>query len=230
METVEPGVTPPVTEDKRAAAAAGGSMTEAIIAAVAVVLTVLGIIGIDPITLVSIAIMGLGAVFVLESASLMRPVRDILRGMGEDTRRREGLTIGGMGVQALLGILAIVLGFLTLVGLTFTLDIVALLVLGVAAILAAPTIGMINWSVARMHHATLTAATTGGARPITVATSSIRTIVGIAAIVLAILSLADIAPLLLTEIGVLVMGGLLLAESMTYGAEFRHLGPRRVRV
>ena len=130
----------------------GGSLSAVFLAGAAgIVLGILALLGINPSTLTSAAIIAFGAALVLSSnsvwhlhqlkrASLTAPAAGQASTSGREILANE-MAFGSAGVQALAGLAAIVLGILALAGgNAVVLDLVALLALGGTLILTGSTL------------------------------------------------------------------------------------------
>ena len=117
-------------------------ITELILALGAVVLGILGLVGLFPTPLAAIAVIALGVMLLSEGASIVFRAYELLAeaGTGETLAASEA----GRAITAefLAGVAGVVLGILGLIGIkTITLVLVALLAIGAAALLRSSALG-----------------------------------------------------------------------------------------
>lgn len=122
----------------------GGISSEALAGGVAVVLGILALLDIGSHVLVSISAIVIGAALILECGAMNRiNALDVDNGKHLTMRRitRRAVT-GSEGAQMLVGLAAIVLGILALVGVeTSALNLIALLAIGVSILLSGAALG-----------------------------------------------------------------------------------------
>jgi hypothetical protein len=209
--------------EKSAKVVAGGSMTEALCGAGAVVLAIIALAGTAQGYLASIAAIALGVGLVAQGGAVAARFRDLLHEAGSyelDTRTELG---GGMGAELLGGVAGIVLGVLGLIGVATPIVIpIAVIVFGGALLFgSAATVDLSTISAhggnARFAHV---------ARQASLAASGTQALAGIAGIVLGILALLGVDAVLLTLVGLLVLGASVLlsgsAVSTRMAAVARH--------
>jgi hypothetical protein len=184
---------------------AGGSITEAVCGAGTVVLAILGLAGVLPGYMASVAAIAFGVALLAQGSAIAarysQLVRETLPSEWE-TRTELG---GGMGAELLAGAAGVVLGVLGLLGLaTAVLIPVAVIVFGAALLLgsgATVDLGALGvpggHDLPRFAHA---------ARQVTVAASGAQMLVGIGAVVLGIVALVGIDPVTVTLVALLVTG------------------------
>jgi hypothetical protein len=201
----------------------GGALAETLTGAGTLVLAIIGLAGFMPMTLLSIATIGLGASFLLEGGAVATRLSDVI---SEVTEGRVDIAELGSGLSAefIAGIGGIALGILSLVGiLPMVLTAVAAIVFGGALVVGA---GVKN----RLSHLTIGEEEHRLARIIlreaVMASGGVQLLVGLAAIVLGILALLNIVPMELTLVAVLSAGGVVLLGGTALGARmvalFRH--------
>jgi len=201
-----------------------GSSGEAVAGAAAVVLAILGLVGVLPLYMVSIAAICIGAAMFQEGtaiASQFKELEEHINGSDEKTKVALG---GGMGFQVLGGIAGIVLGILALVGVApGVLISVAAIAMGGALLLGAGATERLDrlqtqWSVRHhrpqwMHDSILGA-------------SGLQVLAGLGAVTLGIIALSGVAPMVLDLVAMLTIGGsVLLAGSAIageLGVELKH--------
>jgi hypothetical protein len=186
-----------------------GSTSEAIAGAGAAVLAIIGLAHMVPFYMMAIGVIVLGVAFMCESGVVMAEFAERLR--GGTTFPAEKIEVGGgISAEMLGGLAGVVLGVLALIGLVpQILCSVAVLVFGgcmlVGAAATARAREMAPIGESRSFEI---------GREATMAASGAEGLVGLAAIVLGILSICGIAAQPLTLIGILVLGaGLLLSGS-----------------
>jgi len=181
-----------------------GSMVEAVGGFVAVVLSILSLANVAPVQLASIATIAVGTALLFEGGSFaMR-----FWSLPEEFREGHwGVTelAGGMMAEFLAGITGIVLGIFALGGHASALLMsVSILIFGLALLFGSGLTSRLNYlemepeekgSIAwRLGHATTTVAV------------SVQILFGLTATVLGILALVGIAPLVLAEVTLLILG------------------------
>jgi hypothetical protein len=198
---------PEPEQEKSIKVVAGGSVTEAICGAGAVVLAIIGLAGTLPGYLASIAAIAFGVALLAQGGTIAAQYSRLLRETSPqewDARAELG---GGMGAEFLAGGAGVVLGILGLLGIgTGTLIPIAVIVFGGALLLG---------SGSTVDLGTLTTSSSGGrfaqvSRQATVAASGAQVLIGVAAIVLGILALVGIEPVPVTLVALLVLGASVL--------------------
>jgi hypothetical protein len=193
--------------------AAGESVTESIVGLGAVVLGILGLLGVAPLTLASIAAICVGVALLLEGAAVTTRLARLANGFGA-----RNLDIsGGLGAESLAGVAAIALGILSLVRID------PLVLLPVAAIVIGAGLLLGGTSVARVSSLRVAGApapqdTMGEiAREGVEAAAGGHVLVGIGAVVLGILALLGYAPLTLMLVAMLSLGAAFLLSGAAIG-------------
>lgn len=199
---------------------AGGAGMKTIGGIAVAVLAILAIIGLIPAVLTAIAGIVFGAAMLLEGISIGAEYNKIARWVADTEAERVEVS-GGTGVEMLVGIAAIAMGILSLIGIAAPILIPALIITGgVGLILSAGTlqrlddlrlitIGPTSVSARRVAHESMVGGTMSDV------------LGGIAAMVLGILSLVMIAPMaaegmgILPQVGMLVLG---VASAIAGGA------------
>jgi hypothetical protein len=192
-------------ESKTLKAVAGGSLTEAVCGAAAVVLAIIGLAGALPPWMASIATIAFGVALLAEGGAVAARYRSMLHEVSGGERTELG---GGMGAEFLAGGAGVVLGILGLIGLApATLIPIAVLAFGGALLLGSGStmeLGLLRAPGAfeeRYAHVT---------RQATVAASGAQVLIGLAAIVLGIIALVGIDPITLSLVALLVLGASVL--------------------
>jgi hypothetical protein len=200
----------PETESERQKSikvVAGGSITEAICGAAVVVLTIVGLAGVMPGTMASIATIAFGVALLAQgSAIAARFSRLVHEAVPRewDTRAEIG---GGMGAEFLAGGAGVVLGILGLLGVgTAVLIPIAVIVFGGALLLGSGvTVDLGSLAEPAPHERFVEIA-----RQATAAASGAQVLIGISAIVLGIIALVGIETTLVTLVALLVVGAAVL--------------------
>jgi hypothetical protein len=186
--------------------------TELLLACGAVVLSILGIVGLLPNDLAAIAVIGLGVLLLFEGANVGLRYTELLYEAGATSKSRVAEVTRGIMTEFLGGVAGIVLGILALLRIVpMTLMSVAVITYGGTLLL---TSGESVWlasssnenEVVRqlMHSMSLAAA--GG-----------QVLVGLAALALGILGLVGIAPMMMILIALLATGASILWRSSFLG-------------
>ncbi len=198
-----------------------GSIGEAVGGAAAVVLAILGLLGLLPMTLGAIAMIALGVALLAGGAALSRrystgvPTNAV-------TRARQEI-VGALGMQALGGVAAIVLGVLALLRVDpATLLAIGVLVLGGALLAAGGSIARLARSARWLRAEPGRLSDADSWSP---ATGWWEAEVGIGALVLGILALTGHNPMTLTLVALLCVGAALLVGGTLIAARlFSYFG------
>lgn len=194
----------------------GGSSTEALTGAGAVVLAILGLAHIAPEMMVAISSIALGAALTMDGIAVGAEYSRILEESGNGAISRMGFS-GGLSTQVVGGIAAVALGILALLHVeTVALSAISAIVLGATVMFSSGVETRLNALkieasgdhelAKRIARESLTAAT--GA----------DMLIGLAAVVLGILALVGIAPTPLTLVAMLSLGAsILLTGSAVIG-------------
>lgn len=182
-----------------------GSVGEAVAGAAGLVLAILGLLGILPLTLDAIAGIALGVALLLGGAALAARYSRAIPPTALPRARHD--ISGALGLQAIAGIAAVVLGVLALLGVS-SLELLAVTVIVLGAALLAVGGGM-----ARLGRSARwlrgDAGRSGEVDSASVA-AGWEALIGVAAVVLGILALTGRSPLMLTLIAMLCVGAALL--------------------
>jgi len=194
--------------------AESAAATESITGAIAVVLAILGLIGVLPGVFAAVSTIAVGVALAVAGSALAAHYTRTLGGNELVYERHEGER--GMRMEALASVGGVVLGILALIGVS------PITLLPIAAIVLGGALLMVGGSAARVESLTRSQVATG-ARPIPlehapyVATGS-DLLVGVGAIVLGILGLSGHAPQTLTLIAMLGIGAAVLLNGSTIAA------------
>lgn len=194
----------------------GGSSTEWLAGAAALVLAIVGLAHIEPMFMVAVAPIALGAALIFDGAVVAREYSRILASSGDGTIQNVEFG-GGISSQIGGGVAAMVLGVLALVHLNpLVLTPIAAIVLGATLVFSSGVNTRLN---------ALKIETSGehdvakriAEEAMTTATGS-EVLVGLGAIVLGIVALVGLAPLTLTLVAMLALGAaILLSGSAVIG-------------
>jgi hypothetical protein len=190
---------------------AGGSITEAVAGAAAVVLAIVGLAGTFPGYMACIATIAFGVALLAQGGAVAARYRRLLHEVTPlewDARMELG---GGMGAEFIGGATGVVLGVLGLLGLaTTTLIAVAVIVFGAALLLGGGATADLGSLGGPARHAHI-------ARQATVAASGTQMLVGIGAVVLGIIALVGADALLIELVALLVLGASVLLSGAAVG-------------
>lgn len=198
-------------EQRSAKLVTAGSVMEACGAVAAIILSILGLIGREPMIMFSAAVISLGAAFLVEALAVAGRYSRILYEIRETSQDNARLG-GGVGTEIIGGIAAITLGVLAILGIEpVTLISSAVITLGVTAMLGSSTKERLsaldvhgrygNERAVRAAHSAML----GGA--------GAQTMAGLAAVILGILALMGINPLILGMSAMLTLGAAILIAS-----------------
>jgi hypothetical protein len=193
----------------------GGSTTEAIGGAAAIVLAILGLLGVLPTVLASIASIAIGVGLIVAGGAIAARYERVLAGPDTATVHRE--IAGGMGMEAFAGVAALVLGILALLGLS------PMTLLAISAIAAGAGLLMASGSMARLESLVRWETvhdTESRMRDTIYAASGSEVLIGVGAIVLGILALTGHDPLTLVLVALLSIGASLLVSGSTIAGRF----------
>ncbi|WP_438020402.1 hypothetical protein WMF18_15585 [Sorangium sp. So ce315] len=190
----------------------GGSLAEVACGAATVVLAILALTGTLQGYLVPIATIVLGVALLAHGSAVATRLRDISAGTGAagwDTRPELG---SGAGAELIGGAAGVVLGILALVGIAPAVLLpVAVIVFGGALLLGGGVTADLGALDAPGAHERLGDVS----RQASVAASGLQTLVGAGAVVLGILALVGIDPVVLTLVGLLVLGSAVVLSGTT---------------
>lgn len=198
-----------------------GSVGEAVGGAAALVLAILGLLGLLPVTLAAIAAIALGAGLLVAGAAMSRRYS---RGMPPATlsRARQEI-VGALGMQAIAGIAAVVLGVLALLGVDPLILLgVSVLVLGAALLAGGSGMARLARSARWLRGEPGRLGDAEGWYP---ATGWWEAEIGVGAVVLGILALTGHDPMALTLVALLSVGAaLLVGGSLLTARLFSYFG------
>ncbi|MDG5814581.1 hypothetical protein QA601_05810 [Chitinispirillales bacterium ANBcel5] len=180
-----------------------GTLAEGIVGAGAMVVAILGLVGILPLIMLYVATIAVGAALLFEGGAVSSRIGTMAR--SERALSNEYAELGtGMTAEFLAGAAGVVLGVLALLGIApITLVSIAAIVYGGALILGSSATARINSLSFRNYE---TESGSQAAQEALVAASGVQMLVGIGAAVLGILALIGIAPVTLTLVCMLMLG------------------------
>ena len=186
--------------DPRVTEMEAGSIGEAVGGAAALGLAILALIGLLPITLAAIAAIALGCGMLVGGAALSRRFSLGLPAAAASRARQE--VVGALGMQAIAGIAAVVLGVLALLGIR------PLLLLSISALVLGGALLTGGAGVARLARSSRWLR--GDGESVAPAAGWWEAEIGVAAVVLGILALTGHDPATLTIVALLSVGAALL--------------------
>ncbi len=188
---------------KTAKVIAGGSIGEGLAGAAALVLAILGLVGVYPALMAAVATIVFGAALLIGGGAISSRVKNL---MEESTKGNFDMAEvgGGMTAEFLAGIAGVVLGVLALLGILPQLLLgIALIVFGGALVVGSSSTQELNYLAANRYENETARIL---AREAVGAASSLQLLFGIGAIVMGILALVDEPQLTFTLIGLLIVG------------------------
>ncbi len=202
----------------------GGTLIGALVAAGAATLAIIALAGLFPQMLLDIAVIGVGAAFLFEGASIAAGLSDLLHELQEG-KLQSGELVSGTTGETLAGMAGVALGILALLGVVPQILVPsAVMVFGVALMIGAGANVRLNALRAAHHeqHPLAQRVTHEAVR----ATASLQVLGGLAAITLGILALTGMETLTLSIVGMLSVSAVfLLADTAVAGrmmAIFEH--------
>ncbi|HEX2959813.1 MAG TPA: hypothetical protein VHO70_23460, partial [Chitinispirillaceae bacterium] len=190
-----------------------GSIGEGIVGGGAVVLAILGLISVYPLLLLSVAVIVVGAAFLIQGTTVVSRFSKLL----SDAWGGQGnLEIsGGMNAEFFGGITGVVLGILALIGVApLTLISISAIVYGATLIASGSTssrlLALLSPDNLKMNRIMQESANN---------TTSVDIMVGLGAISLGILSLVGFIPLTLNLVAVLAVGAVILMSGSAIGSK-----------
>lgn len=217
------GVTPPPTpgreQEKTLRIVSGGSITEAVAGAGAVILAILALAGMLPVTLAAIATIAVGVALLAQGGAAAARWSRLVRDVSHRPDERFELA-GGLGAEVVSGAAGIVLGVLALLGLSpLVLLPVALLAFGGGLLIGSGVTVELGGGVAPAAYDRFA----NLAREASLGASGAQALAGVASVVLGILALIGTMPLTLTLIGLLAVGAAVLFSGSAVSTRLMHL-------
>ena len=197
----------------------GGSLAETIAGAGAIVLSILGLVGILPDALLGVATIAIGGAFLMASGSIVSRLNELLTHVAGTTLDTGELAVG-MTTEFMGGIAGIALGVLSLLGLVPNILLpVAAMAFGFTLLFGARAqsrISELEMQCNAAHEMTRRVAHEAAS-----ATFGIEALFGIGALTLGILSVVGLAPVTLTLIAMLSVGAATLFSGAAVSARMR---------
>jgi hypothetical protein len=187
-----------------------GSIAAAVGGAGAVVLAIVGLIGLIPGALAAIATIALGAVLMLSSGALVTRYSRAFAGAPSSRVQHE--IAGGLGLEGMAGLSAVVLGILALLGADPS------ILLNAAAIVLGAGLIMASGALARLEaltHANAATAPEAVPQEVVHMASGADVLVGGAAVVLGIVGLGGHDPVTLALVALLCIGSAVMITGST---------------
>lgn len=205
MATIQETITEKMSEERKSARVVfGGSLAEGIVGGGVIVLALIGLSNIMPSVLLPIAVIAMGAAFLLEGGAVSMRFAKLL---GETSRGRLQEAEFGVGVTAefLGGIAGVVLGVLGLLGVNPTILIpVAVIVFGSALIFGSAVTARLN--ALEIEDSSESARFGRIAHEAVSAAAGVEFLLGLSAVVLGVIALVGVYTWTLSMIAVLVVG------------------------
>lgn len=190
--------------------AGGGSLAEAVVGAGAVILAVLGLVGMYSMWLAAIATIAIGASFLLGAGATTLEVSRLLS--GESTRTARAEIAGGATAEFFAGGAGVILGVLALLGrLPLTMIPVAAIIFGGALLLTSGAMARLNALL--IHAPERHEKAERIVREVLYGAVGADVLVGLGGVVLGILALAGYDPLTLSLVAMLAFGATVLINA-----------------
>lgn len=188
---------------------------------VAVILGILGLVGVYPLILGSIAVLAIGVMLLFEGAAVAAEYKQAVSHIEGGTVQKAEIG-GGMTAEMLAGAVGIVLGILALLGLLpLTLLSVSVLIFGGGLLIGSGVVAQLNsikiagaGTESKLEHLATEAAKAGAAGQV---------LIGLGVIVLGILALLGMQTLVLVLVSVLAIGGISVLTSSAIGGKIFEL-------
>jgi hypothetical protein len=195
-------------ERKFLAELSAGTGSEALVGAGAVILAIVGLAGIQSFYMLAIATIVVGAALLVEGGVMMAKQAEIATEL-RATHTENATATGGLSAELLGGAAGVILGILALVGVVpMILLACALVVFGACMLFGASMTSHVrNFA---LEPSSTHPAIREVAHEATIAATGAQALVALAAVVLGILALVQIAPMTLSLVGMLVLGGAIL--------------------
>jgi len=211
-----------LSERMSSESAAYGGFVDAIGGVVTIVLAVIGLTGVKPEMMVSIATIVFGVALLVEGGAMVSEYARLIFPSGVRAAGVENF--GGLGLSAhfLVGAAGIVLGVLALLGIApISLTSIALIAFGAAMVLSSNSV----WRLHQMKRSTMLPAegqsvsgTAVLANEMASESAGALTLAGLAAIVLGILAVAGMNPIVLTLAALIALGATLVLTGSSLSA------------
>ncbi len=200
-------------KNKAAKDVARGTLAEGIAGAAAVVLSILGLVGIFPLIMLYVATIAVGAALLFEGGAISARISSLV-GQRMENRAELSDIASAMTTEFVAGATGLALGVLALLGIApITLVSVASIVYGGALIMGGSVTARINALSLNESYESETARSV--AKEAVSAASGVQILIGIAAVVLGIMALLNIMAVTLVLVAMLALG---FADMLSGGA------------
>jgi hypothetical protein len=219
--TVRPINPVPVSERTTMKVVSGSSVVETVGGLGAIVLAILGLIGLWPGYMMAISVLALGGALLASGGAVAGRFSRLHRTLSTEW---ENVDLGGgMTGEVLGGAAAVVLGILALLGVfPLLLSAIAIIVLGAAVLAGSGTTYVVSY----LAGAPADLRTARVTREATSAAAGIQVLFGIGAAVLGILALVGMMPLLLILIALIALGTSVMVGGAAMSGRMTHFVPR----
>jgi hypothetical protein len=195
--------------------AAGGGIAEAACALAAVVLSILGIGGILPGSMMSVACIAVGTALMFAGGAVASRYSKQLESVFRGRSQTAGVAWGGVAAEAIAGVAGVVLGIIALLGTSsVTLVAIANIVFGAGLLIGGGAPSQVGGIPQFYQRADVERVT----REPVFASAGGQLLVGVGAIALGVLALLNLAPTILNLVALLMLGGSLVVGGTAIGA------------
>jgi hypothetical protein len=207
-----------------------GGLADAIGGIATIILAIIALAGVQPTTILPIAVIVFGATLLIQGGTLVSEYESIMFPAGGAAASPEQSSLGGLSTLFLVGVAGIVLGILALLGIApETLIAISVIAFGAALLLSSNSVRHL----AMMQTSRSDAPGTGAellSGEMASGSASVQVLAGLAAIVLGILAIAGVNPRILLLAALIVLGSaIILTGSALTGliVGFMRSTPRR---
>lgn len=195
-----------IEEKKAVKTVLGEGVAESILGGATIVLVLLGLSGVMPLTLLSIAVIAMGAGFLLEGAAIsMRFSKLLSESAATRERTAEGQLGVGLSAEFVGGIAGVILGILALIGISpLVLASTAVIVFG--SILMLSSGFKVRFNALEFETIDRTTRFKKIAQEAMIATAGVEFILGLSVAILGILAVTGVYSLTLGLVGLLIIG------------------------
>lgn len=199
----------------------GGSIVGVVAGLIALVLAIIGLSGVHPVGLVAISVMVVGIALLVESGVMGAEYRTLTGYIGESRSTRMELG-GGLGVEAVAGLAALILGLLALIGIRpDVLVACGTILLGFGVIFGSRVHDRVRTM--RINPAAEGEEMDRVTRDLLASATAAQVLVGLGAVILGVLALVGFAPITLNLVAVLAIGASILISGAMLGSHFYFL-------
>jgi hypothetical protein len=206
MTSTYTGSTAPTSRPALARTATYGGLADAIGGIATIVLAILALAGVEPTTVLPIAIIVFGAALLVQGGTLVSEYESIMSPVAGTGAVPEQFNLGGLSVLFLVGVAGIVLGILALLGIApETLTAISVIAFGTGLLLSSNSVRHLSM-LQTSRSDTPEAGAELLAGEMASGSASMQMLAGLAAIVLGILAVAGIKPGILMLAALIVLG------------------------